>query len=97
MQEYKSLSLQRMVYEKKAETFLEHHQYSDEAATRLDLLNNFKLPPDKSELQYFKLVYAYYNMGYFDEARQAAKVLNEKYSAGTYRESIEALVKYMPF
>ena len=96
MEEDKAQSLQMMVYEKKAEAYMGHNQYADEAATRLQLINNFNLPPDKNELLLFKLVYAYYNIGYFDEARSFAKVLQEKYPKGSFSTSIESLVKYMP-
>ncbi len=95
-EEDKSAAMQMMIYEKKAEIYSEHNQYADEAATRLELVNNFNLPPDKSELQYFKLVYAYYNTGYFDEARKTAKVLQDKYPKGSFSQSVESLVKYMP-
>jgi hypothetical protein len=96
MQEDKIAALQQLVYEKKVETYSEHNQCADEAAGRLQLINNFKLPDDKNELQLFKLVYAYYNIGYFDEARKAAKVLQEKYPKGSLAPSIVNLVKYMP-
>ena len=95
-EEDESTGLQQLVYEKKAETYSEHNQYADEAAARLQLINNYNLPSDKNELQLFKLVYAYYNMGYFDEARKAAKVLQDKYPKGSFGTSVESLVKYMP-
>jgi hypothetical protein len=95
-EEDKSAAMQMMIYEKKAEIYSEHSQYADEAATRLHLVNDFNLPDDKNELQLFKLVYAYYNTGYFDEARKSAKVLQEKYPKGSFIQSAESLVKYMP-
>ncbi|MBI4930226.1 MAG: hypothetical protein HY841_05650 [Bacteroidetes bacterium] len=96
MEEDKQNALQQLVYEKKVETYSDHNQYADEAATRLQLINNYNLPADKNELQLFKLVYAYYNIGYFDEARKTAKFLQDKYPKGSLAPSIESLMKYMP-
>lgn len=95
-EEDKSAYLQMIVYEKKAETYGEHSQFAGEAATRMELVNNFSLPADKHELQLYKLLHAYYNIGYFDDSRKTAKILKEKYPSGSYSQAIDGFVKYMP-
>lgn len=95
-EEDKGVALQLLVYEKKADAYADHSQWADEAATRLQLINNYRLPADKEELQIYKLVIAYQNIGYFDEARKAAKNLQDKYPKGSFTQAIESFVKYMP-
>ena len=84
------------VLEKYATIYKDNNQYTEEAYTRKQLMNLFKLDADKEQLQLFLLAMCYYNLGYFDNVQKTATVLNEKYPTSTYNESINSITSYMP-
>ncbi len=84
------------VLEKYATIYKDNNQYTEEAYTRKQLMNLFKLDADKEQLQLFLLAMCYYNLGYFDNVQKTATVLKEKYPTSTYNESINSITSYMP-
>lgn len=84
------------VLENYAAIYRENYQYSEEAYTRKQLINLFKLDDDKGPLQLFLLSMSYFNLGYFDNAKKTAGQLKEKYPASTYNESISSIINFMP-
>ena len=84
------------VLENYATIYNENHQYSDEAYTRKQLLDLFKLEGEKEQLQLFLLTMSYYNLGYFDNVKKTATILKEKYPAGSYTESVSSITSYLP-
>jgi TolB-like protein len=84
------------VLENYATIYKDNHQYTEEAYTRKQLMNLFKLDGDKEQLQLFLLAMCYYNLGYFDNVQKTATVLKEKYPTSTYSESINSITSYMP-
>ena len=84
------------VLEKYATIYKDNNQYTEEAYTRKQLMNLFKLDADKEQLQLFLLAMCYYNLGYFDNVQKTATVLKEKYPTSTYTESINSITSYMP-
>jgi TolB-like protein/predicted transcriptional regulator len=84
------------VLEKYATIYKDNHQYTEEAYTRKQLMNLFKLDADKEQLQLFLLAMCYYNLGYFDNVQKTATILKEKYPTSTYTESINSITSYMP-
>jgi TolB-like protein len=84
------------VLENYATIYKDNHQYTEEAYTRKQLMNLFKLDADKEQLQLFLLAMCYYNLGYFDNVQKTATILKEKYPTSTYSESINSITSYMP-
>ena len=84
------------VLEKYATIYKDNNQYTEEAYTRKQLMNLFKLDADKEQLQLFLLAMCYYNLGYFDNVQKTATILKEKYPTSTYTESINYITSYMP-
>jgi TolB-like protein/3-methyladenine DNA glycosylase AlkC len=84
------------VLENYAKIYNENHQYTDEAYTRKQLIDLFKLDADKEQLQLFLLTMSYYNLGYFENVKKTAALLKEKYPTGSYSESISSITSYLP-
>lgn len=84
------------VLENYATIYKDNHQYTEEAYTRKQLMDLFKLDADKEPLQLFLLSMCYYNLGYFDNVKKTATQLKEKYPTSTYSESINSITSYMP-
>ena len=84
------------VLENYATIYKDNHQYTEEAYTRKQLMDLFKLDSDKEPLQLFLLSMCYYNLGYFDNVKKTATQLKEKYPTSTYSESINSITSYMP-
>lgn len=84
------------VLENYATIYKDNHQYTEEAYTRKQLMDLFKLDADKEALQLFLLAMCYYNLGYFDNVQKTASLLKEKYPTSTYSESINSITSYMP-
>lgn len=84
------------VLENHAALYKDNYQYTQEAYTRKQLLDLFKLDNDKESLQLFLLAMSYYNLGYFDNTRKVAEKLNKKYPSGTYNESLTSIINFMP-
>lgn len=84
------------VLEKYATIYKDNHQYTEEAYTRKQLMNLFKLDADKEQLQLFLLAMCYYNLGYFDNVQKTATILKEKYPTSSYAESTNSITSYMP-
>lgn len=84
------------VLENYAKIYNENHQYTEEATTRKQLIDLFKLDEDKESLQLFLLSMSYYNLGYFENVKKTADQLKGKYPTSSYTESINSLTTYMP-
>ena len=84
------------VLENYASIYKENFQYIEEAYTRKQLIDLFKLDDDKGALQLFLLSMSYYNLGYFDNVKKTAAQLIEKYPSSNYNESISSIVNFMP-
>jgi len=84
------------VLENNATIYKENYQYTEEAYTRRQLLDLFKLDQDKRSLQLFLLSMSYYSLGYFDNVRKTAAQLKEQYPSSTYNESLSSIINYMP-
>lgn len=84
------------VLQKYASVYRDNHQYTEEAYTRKQLMDLFKLDSDNEPLQLFMLTMSYYNLGYFENAKKTATQLKEKYPENSYTESVSSLISYMP-
>ncbi|MBL4578312.1 MAG: hypothetical protein JKX74_07560, partial [Flavobacteriales bacterium] len=84
------------IYRARAETYRDNHQFVDEAYTRRAMLDKLELNEQEGGLQLYMLLTAYSNMGYFDKARLVAAELKRKYPTGSYTDSVDSMVKYMP-
>ena len=84
------------VLENYAKIYRENYQYTEEAYTRKQLIDLFKLDDDKGSLQLFLLSISYFNLGYFDNVRKTAGQLKEKYPSSTYNETLNAYLNFMP-
>jgi hypothetical protein len=84
------------VLENYAKIYKENYQYTEEAYTRKQLIDMFKLADDNGALQLFLLSMSYFNLGYFDNVKKTAVVLKEKYPTSTYNESINSFINFMP-
>ena len=84
------------VLENYAKIYKDNYQYSEEAYTRKQLIDLFKLDDDKAALQLFLLSMSYFNLGYFDNVKKTAVSLKEKYPTSTYNESINSFINFMP-
>jgi len=84
------------IYRSRAEIYRYSHQFVDEAYTRRAMLDKLELDEDQGSQQLFMLLTAYSNLGYFDKARAVAKELKTKYPTGSYTDSVDSMLKYMP-
>lgn len=84
------------VLENYAAIYKDNYQYTEEAYTRKQLIDLFKLDEDKGPLQLFLLSMSYFNLGYFDNVKKTAAQLKEKYPSSTYNESISSIANFMP-
>jgi len=84
------------VLENYATIYKTNYQYTEEAYTRKQLVDLFKLDEDKGALQLFLLSMSYFNLGYFDNVKKTAAQLMEKYPSSAYNESISSITNFMP-
>ena len=84
------------VLENYASIYKDNYQYTEEAYTRKQLIDLFKLDQDKGPLQLFLLAMSYFNLGYFDNVKKTALQLKEKYPSSSYNESLSSIVNFMP-
>lgn len=84
------------VLENHASIYKDNYQYTEEAYTRRQLIDLFKLEEDKEMLQLFLLSMSYHSLGYFDNTKKTANLLKEKYPASTFNESLSSIVNFMP-
>ena len=79
-----------------ASVYRDNHQYTEEAYTRKQLMDLFKLDAENEPLQLYMLSMSYYNLGYFENVKKTAMQLKEKYPENSYSESVSSLISYMP-
>ena len=84
------------VLQKYASVYRDNHQYTEEAYTRKQLMDLFKLDAENEPLQLYMLSMSYYNLGYFENVKKTAMQLKEKYPENSYSESVSSLISYMP-
>lgn len=84
------------VLENYASIYKDNYQYTEEAYTRKQLIDLFKLDQDKGPLQLFLLAMSYFNLGYFDNVKKTAAQLKDKYPSSSYNESLSSIVNFMP-
>lgn len=84
------------VLENYASIYKENYQYTEEAYTRKQLIDLFKMDEEKAPLQLFLLAMSYFNLGYFDNVKKTAGQLKEQYPSSTYNESISSMANFMP-
>ena len=84
------------VLENYAGIYKENYQFTEEAYTRKQLIDLYKLDSDKEAIQLYLLSMSYYNLGYFDNVKKTAEYLKEKYPSSTYSESISSILNFMP-
>ena len=84
------------VLENYAIIYKDNYQYTEEAFTRKQLIDFFKLEEDKDALQLFLLSMTYFNLGYFDNVKKTAAQLKAKYPLSIYIESISSIADFMP-
>ena len=67
-------------YQEIASIYQSNHQYADEISARYKYIESNMLSDEEVASQYFMILIAYVNLGYFEEASNIVKIATEKYS-----------------